>query len=586
MSGIGKILTRDILEKEYKELQSCRKIGEKYNISYETVRLYIHKYCLDYNEPKKFSWDDDFFTRDNEASFYVAGFFAADGCIKERKGIANTFSLTLGAKDKDHLIRIRDLMGANNNIHYTLDQVSYRNTTWKDSEKYGFEITSEKLCSDAKRFNIVPRKTHIYTFPEWMINHPFVNHFMRGYVDGDGSYWFAGQNSTRVNFSVLGTKQFVETFKSILERECGIPIYDNQIRPRPGTFELAYSGNPIVSKICKFLYRDAEIYLTRKYDRAKTAETKLTIRRDKLENIKLRKDEESCEKFRRYSYLWMNHTHIGIGEREKLVNLYSKERYVGGVAKELGIRLSTASNLLKSNGIKINSNKLIITKEKLQELYDKFGQINLVAKELKCNTHTIVKYLKEFNIQFSNRHANKQDHSYFSLNNECAEQYYWAGYLLGTSVIFDNSIRITRSDKNELERFVAAGISTSPICGKNNSYNLSFASKQIVLDLSERFGITKDKNTKYIIPDNIISSKYFVDFINGRIDAKSTISLKNRQLELNGPEDFLKQLRQIFIEKCDISNLIEVRYRKSASRLMYTNSSFDKIVNYLKYKKL
>ena len=34
--------------------------------------------------PKKYSFDERFFSRDSELVFYWAGFIAADGCIRKR----------------------------------------------------------------------------------------------------------------------------------------------------------------------------------------------------------------------------------------------------------------------------------------------------------------------------------------------------------------------------------------------------------------------------------------------------------------------------------------------------------------------
>lgn len=55
-----------------------------------------------------YSCDHDFFSRDTEESFYIAGSFAADGCVKQKRNKQSLAKdpdivyMSLGIKDKDH----------------------------------------------------------------------------------------------------------------------------------------------------------------------------------------------------------------------------------------------------------------------------------------------------------------------------------------------------------------------------------------------------------------------------------------------------------------------------------------------------
>src|ERR1700722_3547584 len=97
-------LTTELLQKEYNDLQSFRKIGKKYNASGESIRVLCEKLGVKTNELIRYSCDEDFFTRESEEVFYMAGFLAADGCVKIRKnGAALRYELqiNLAKKDKD-----------------------------------------------------------------------------------------------------------------------------------------------------------------------------------------------------------------------------------------------------------------------------------------------------------------------------------------------------------------------------------------------------------------------------------------------------------------------------------------------------
>jgi hypothetical protein len=262
------ILTKDLLEIEYSELKSIRKVAEKLGVSHETIREYMHAFKININVVNKYTCDLDFFTRDNQESFYVAGFIAADGCLKERQlNHGNPiFQLYIGLaeKDKNILETIKQLMKSNHPISNFLNKNSKYNPLWNDSYKSEFTITSKKIFDDLKRFDIGPRKSMTYKFPEWMVTHPLKHHFMRGYNDGDGSFYIG--NEEQIYFSLRGTPSFLEVFRSILEKSCDLTIRTTPIRVNTNQGVLEYGGNKILAKISQFLYKDATVFLPRKRD--------------------------------------------------------------------------------------------------------------------------------------------------------------------------------------------------------------------------------------------------------------------------------------------------------------------------------
>src|SRR3989304_1937567 len=206
----------------------------------------------------------NFFSLDNQNSFYWAGFLAADGCILDKKGPTKIISLALAKKDKAHIEKFKDAIAANNPIYDYLIKNSKRNARWNDTWKSEIKITSYKLCEDLVRFNVVPRKSKIYTFPKWLISHELVNHFMRGYSDGDGSFFFntaKNKVTKQLYFNLRGTQGFLEVYRSILEKSCNLKERTKDIRVNNGIGVLEYGGNGVVGDIAKFFYRGADIYL-------------------------------------------------------------------------------------------------------------------------------------------------------------------------------------------------------------------------------------------------------------------------------------------------------------------------------------
>lgn len=263
--------TREQLQESYNRLKSVRKVGLEFGYTGEGIRIMMHEFGLEISKPNKnmYSCDEDFFSRDNEESFYIAGYYAADGCIITKRDYGPCIVyMALGSKDKNHFLKMKNIMKAEHPLSIKIVKNSIQNPNWKDSEENELRITSRKMCQDLARFNIVPRKSLIYTFPEWLINHPLVHHFMRGYNDGDGSFYIQNKtkNILQIYFSLRGTPPFLHIYRSILERECELEPRTKTVRVNTGIGVLEYGGNGVVGKIAKFLYRDATVMLDRKYD--------------------------------------------------------------------------------------------------------------------------------------------------------------------------------------------------------------------------------------------------------------------------------------------------------------------------------
>lgn len=207
--------------------------------------------------------DERFFSCDTPQSFYWAGFIAADGCVCLDKGKYPRLKICLAEKDKDHLVKFKRAIKFEGKVHtYHLEKYNSRST---------ITIASSKVFNDLARFNIVPRKTLIYTFPKWLNNHPLVNHFMRGYFDGDGSFSvYRNYNSTIDNLAmnICGTGEFLKAYKRILIA-AGIKLNGNIYKSSSSNISIfSCKGNRKITKIRDFLYNNAtkDIRLERKFN--------------------------------------------------------------------------------------------------------------------------------------------------------------------------------------------------------------------------------------------------------------------------------------------------------------------------------
>lgn len=257
-----------MLEYEYELCGSMQKMADKLGMSIDTVYKYMKLYNVKYNRNFKgiYTCNENIFKNDDEKSFYLAGFIAADGSIQNRK-YSKILKISLSLNDKSHLIKIKNLLGSSHPIkEYTVKPNKLVKTTNFSSE---IQIANKILVNDLLKFNIIPNKSLVYKFPQNIKNNKFINHFMRGYFDGDGSISKCGLGKNRtveqLSFSILGTLDFLTNYQDILINNC--QLNKVKICKRNNIYCLSYSGNKIIKKIYDFLYADASIYLQRKKDK-------------------------------------------------------------------------------------------------------------------------------------------------------------------------------------------------------------------------------------------------------------------------------------------------------------------------------
>lgn len=266
-------ISKEKIIESYLKHQSIRQVGLELGISHETVRYYLKKYGA-LNAQVRYTCDEYFFSDNTAKVFYWAGFIAADGCVKLKGNKYKQLSVGLEHKDHAHVEKLKNALSFTGPVH-----VIQR----KDCVSSEICISSDRMFDDLARFNIVPRKSLTYQFPEWIIGHELVNHFMRGYFDGDGSLYISkargGKKTDQLFFALRGTKNCLTAYKNILEKHCDL-IRKTDTKPRlnSGIYTLEYGGNRVVPQINGFLYKDStpETRLDRKYEIA-FSETIMTL---------------------------------------------------------------------------------------------------------------------------------------------------------------------------------------------------------------------------------------------------------------------------------------------------------------------
>ncbi len=245
-----------------REIATSTEIAKSMGFSLTSVNSFLRKQnlpsCKRSERLLRYSCNDNYFGQLTPDTCYVAGFIAADGCVHDkRKSIA--LSIGLGIKDKDHLEKIKQQLQCTHPISISKS---------KTNVKCSLSIISKQLTADLySHFKVTPRKSLTLEWPDHLPDE-LARHFLRGYFDGDGTWHSHIRKNTeapRLLFQLLGTTSFLEGARDLIVRSCGVsPVAIYQPRATSQMRAFNYAGNRVSSRIAQWLYRDADLYLTRK----------------------------------------------------------------------------------------------------------------------------------------------------------------------------------------------------------------------------------------------------------------------------------------------------------------------------------
>ena len=210
-------------------------------------------------------YNRDFFEKiDTEEKSYWMGFILADGNISKN---SNRMHITLARKDDGHLLKFCNI------FKKTLEEFEHEGFSHNGKIKTNIlyssrcSICSRKMWNDLYDKGIYPNKTYIDDTQVFKsIPDGLLNHFIRGFFDGDGSISRMNKKDKYniYQFHIVGNEKILNLVSDILAKNCGI----NRIRVSPdkSIYRMYCAGNYQLTAIRDWLYKDANIYLERKRD--------------------------------------------------------------------------------------------------------------------------------------------------------------------------------------------------------------------------------------------------------------------------------------------------------------------------------
>lgn len=226
---------------------SCAKIGEQYGVAESTIVRILKNNGIEIRRHWGNTFDENYFDIINSSNkAYLLGFLYADGCINKN----NSVSIVVHQKDVEILEMFQKELHANNNI---------RNVKSKPHVRIDF--CSKYLCDSLKQIGCGHNKTFHLSFPD--IPPEFTYDFIRGFMDGDGCISITNRGKYKyISLSFTGTLEMLEMLKSIFKVDNPITFYRN-------SYALHIGKEVDVLRILRNIYCDAELYMTRKFNKYK-----------------------------------------------------------------------------------------------------------------------------------------------------------------------------------------------------------------------------------------------------------------------------------------------------------------------------
>jgi hypothetical protein len=269
-----RILTDEQVAEAYKiyivQRLPTRQIGKMFGCSDCVIQKEFTKAGLKVRDrsraKQKYPINESIFDNiDSEEKAYWLGFLYADGNVSK----TNRTRLSLAEQDKEIIEKFSIFIFGQIRAKY------YKQPKGKKGQNLFYvDVCNKHIATKLTELGCPPKKTFILTFPEWL-DKSLYSHFIRGYFDGDGclsNYKEARKNSIkpyhRSDVSILSTKEFLVSLQSVFQTiEINSFISKRYKNRKNNNFNLRIRGNRQIEKLMSYLYKDANIFLTRKYNK-------------------------------------------------------------------------------------------------------------------------------------------------------------------------------------------------------------------------------------------------------------------------------------------------------------------------------
>ena len=186
---------------------------------------------------------------------WVLGLLFADGNLKKNKP-----EFRLNQRNQEGLQKVLNLMRSSHTIA-AKEKKSYKGMI--SGKIYSFSIYNKKLYNDLLNLGLTPAKSTERKFPD--VPPKYMNHFIRGLYDGDGSFHINRFDGAIISQYRNGSLDFITSVTNILQKELNIPITIHRNK-KFNTYYIKIQQK--IKELAAYLYKCASeaVYLTEKYE--------------------------------------------------------------------------------------------------------------------------------------------------------------------------------------------------------------------------------------------------------------------------------------------------------------------------------
>lgn len=249
--------------------QICKEVESLKNRKPQTLYPILIKAGLyqkkDKNDLRRFKVNDNYFDIiDNEHKAYWLGLLLADGFLSNSGHATESFGISLSIKDKYILEEfLKDLQST-----YTVKEYIGKSKFENSCTDFAYAkilIKSKQIFKRLIEYGFTVKKSYNGTVPEKYIPDNLKIHFIRGYFDGNGGLSI-GSGSHLYTLDFTGTKEIITWILKYFNKE-NLKLQERHPDRDNNNVSIKISGDKQIYSIMNRIYKDATIYLTRKYDR-------------------------------------------------------------------------------------------------------------------------------------------------------------------------------------------------------------------------------------------------------------------------------------------------------------------------------
>ena len=248
----------------YESGLSANKIAKLFNLHHQFILKILRCQGIEIKpveeQIRKYNINEHFFDYiDTEEKSYFLGLLYADGCNHLK---TSQVTLFLQENDVEILKKLNSFLFEDKPLYFI-------NKNGKGKNQYGLCIFNKYICQKLNELGCIPNKSLKLKFPIFLEDENLLRSFIRGYSDGDGSINCSIKKRKKTptfSWSLISTQNFCMHVKDIIVKYTGTNLYlcktNNNI-----TYVLRSGGNLQVQKILDWLYKDASIFMDRKYNK-------------------------------------------------------------------------------------------------------------------------------------------------------------------------------------------------------------------------------------------------------------------------------------------------------------------------------